>query len=429
MRRPFKPPIKSLFSPWIRLIFPLFLRFGKSRVQVTVTSQCREILEQMRNQRCMLVPNHPSQSEPLVMFELGRQLRQHFLFVVAWQVFERLNGFQGWLLQRVGSYSLIRGIADRESFRYTRSALQNGKMPLVVFAEGFATNHNAQIFPIETGTIGLGFMALQDFQKRFPENTLPPLYLVPVGIQYHYDDSIRKELLKSVTRLESALGFEILSQGKSITLEKRLMRVGEYVIRRMAAEYGISFPENHPLDALSLAELQDILLAKIEQLFSLPAAPDLSVWSRIKRIHGVKDHNLFEQALVRGTYERTWLKRKSVLAELFFHQLLTLHGALIEENPTLQRMVEITRRLEKEILGSATCQGPRKAVIKAAPPINLSEHYEAYRRERKLTLLQITQQVQQALQNMVDPSGSDLVLCDDIPVAEVTIRANMAQPS
>lgn len=403
MKRPFRAPIDSPLSPLIRAIFPLFLRLGKSQVRVKVTPECRDILRRMKGQRCMLIPNHPSQSEPLVMFELARQIRQQFLFVVAWQVFERLYGFQGWLLQRVGSYSLIRGIADRASFRYSRTVLSEGRAPLVIFAEGFATNHNEVIFPIESGTIGLGFMALNDFHKQFPNKDLPSLYLVPIGIQYQYDDCIQSELEKSIRRLEEAVGFQ--SDFQNITFEQRLIRLGEFSIRRLAAEYGLPLTAEGQLNSDTLELLHQALLEKLERLFSLSDNGELSVWSRIKRIHGLKDINLNEEVLTDYRYEQTIFKRKNMLAELFFHQLLTLHGGLIEERPTIQRMVEVTRRLEKEILGAAKCQAPRTAVIKAASPINLADYYAAYCRERKLTLQQIAHKVRTAMQELVDPTG------------------------
>ena len=74
-------------------------------------------LEALRPYRAILCPNHPTETDPIVLFWLARMLRQPFNYCATRQT---LDGLRGKLLNQVGVYSVIRGFPDRESLRMSR---------------------------------------------------------------------------------------------------------------------------------------------------------------------------------------------------------------------------------------------------------------------------------------------------------------------
>ena len=77
--------------------------------------------------RAMICPNHSNRHDPQVMFALSRYAGEDFNFVAAREVFDWDQGMNGWWLQHLGCYSVVRGASDRESFKTSKRILVEGK--------------------------------------------------------------------------------------------------------------------------------------------------------------------------------------------------------------------------------------------------------------------------------------------------------------
>ena len=49
------------------------------------------------------------------MIEVGRLLRRRLFFMAAWQLFKGHKGIDGWVMQRMGAFSVDREGADRRA--------------------------------------------------------------------------------------------------------------------------------------------------------------------------------------------------------------------------------------------------------------------------------------------------------------------------
>lgn len=126
----FRPPKNNhLIIGMAKFILPLIMRVVTKVEDVEVRGDGIERLRKFSDKRVILSPNHPEGIEPYILFYLSRALDKEFNFLAAKEVFEQpqqagwllqwLGGYS-WFLQRLGVYSIVRGTADRSSFRMTR---------------------------------------------------------------------------------------------------------------------------------------------------------------------------------------------------------------------------------------------------------------------------------------------------------------------
>src|SRR5438105_9010838 len=104
----------------------------------------------------LAAPNHSHDSDPHVMMEVGRQLRRPFYFMAAWQIFRMHWGIDGWVMQRMGAFSVDREGCDRRAMRQAVELLTTGQC-LVIFPEGEIYRLNDRLTPLLEG---VAFMAL-----------------------------------------------------------------------------------------------------------------------------------------------------------------------------------------------------------------------------------------------------------------------------
>lgn len=164
----FKPPTlnRSLLQFFYQCL-PFLLKHQMGNLRVQIEPETLDKLKAIQGERCLLLPNHPSDSDPAVMFELARQLDEAFFYVAAREVFDYSMGFRGWLFQNLGVYSLVRGTNDRKSIKTSIETLSENKGRLVIFVEGEISSQNDTLLPIEHGVIQLAFMALSDAHKKW----------------------------------------------------------------------------------------------------------------------------------------------------------------------------------------------------------------------------------------------------------------------
>src|SRR3954454_7257493 len=65
----------------------------------------------------LLAPNHSHDSDGYVMTEIARRVGRQFYFMAAWHIFRGHWGLDGWVLQRLGAFSVDREGIDRRAVR------------------------------------------------------------------------------------------------------------------------------------------------------------------------------------------------------------------------------------------------------------------------------------------------------------------------
>jgi 1-acyl-sn-glycerol-3-phosphate acyltransferase len=148
----FRPPKDSpLLLNFIKICSPMYKKIGLGGVQLKIEKGALERFEKLKGKRTMICPNHSNRHDPQTMFFFGQAVGECFNYVAAREVFEWDGGMNGWWLQRIGAYSVVRGAPDRESFKTTKRILSEGKRKLVLFPEGEISRQNDTLLPLETG--------------------------------------------------------------------------------------------------------------------------------------------------------------------------------------------------------------------------------------------------------------------------------------
>jgi len=354
-------------------------------------------LEALKAHRGILTPNHPTGADPFVVMWLGRMLRQPFNYLCAREV---LVGPKGWLLNQLGTYSVIRGIADRESLRTTRRLLAEHNRKVVIFPEGEIYEHNDTLLAFQSGVAQIGFWALDDLAKAGKEPALP---LVPIAIKYRCSDAARPAIEASLRRLEAALS---LTPKPGFGAYQRLLRVGYTMLGALETDLGIAADEAKELrDRIQeyRRKLMDRVARAVETKVDTRQSPadqlhllynDLKTWV------GVLPETPSE-------YDRVLYRRRVEIAAPLFYDLqrlqnfIALTGDYVRQEPTAERFLEVLGRLEKELFGEVRQVVPREARVRIAPPIRLEERYDEYRKNKRGVVAAVTGEMEGAIRGML----------------------------
>src|SRR5258708_12074382 len=108
------------------------------------------------------------------MMEIGRRIGRRIHFMAAWQIFRTHWGLDGWILQRMGAFSVDREGCDRRAIHQATEILTTGRS-LVVFPEGEVYRLNDRLTPLLDG---VAFMALSAQPHLAKTAQGPPVCIV-----------------------------------------------------------------------------------------------------------------------------------------------------------------------------------------------------------------------------------------------------------
>lgn len=420
-KQPFCPPkTNALIVGLFKFFLPVLQRKMLKGLKVEIAEGDLQRLRVLKGESMLLMPNHPTADDPFVPFALSKQLGETFNFVAARELFNLNNGFRGWLLQRCGVYSVIRGACDRESFKTTKDILVQGQNRLVIFIEGEVSNENDTLIPFEPGVIQLAFWALEEKMKLWkqgnPTDTPPPnLYLAPMAIKYMYQVNVDHYIEKALQDLETAviLGYEP-KQVKDMDFIQRILNIGHIVLASQEKRLSIVPEEGSTLNE-RLEVFKDRLLQKMEHFLDLKPSPSTSVLDRIRGVRNRLDKAsyTFQEPPPMSPYEARMLEHLRLELQEFYDELertvnlLVLREGSIADNKTPERYIDVIRRLEREVYGQPATNPPRTAIVKVAEIANLKDHYEAYEQNKKQTVQALADQFESSMYQLLQSIGKN----------------------
>ena len=369
-------------------------------------------LRQYDGERMLLFPNHPSFHDPMVMFTLSRRLQQPFQFLAAHETFvkptvtfaispvlmplERIAQKQWFLrlfrafMQRLGMYSVRRGLPDRPSVAATLDLVSEPDCRLVIFAEGGCSFQNDTVMPYRSGGIQLAFQAMKRFAKR--SAPIPDIYVLPVAIKYSYCRNMAPIIRKTLARLETQL--DLPKNGK--TDYERLRAIAQSVLTNLEQEYGFPSPATDPPWTERVTTLKQRAIEYCESPLGLtPTGSYLR--ERVYRIQ----HKLEELEEAGSPLPEQNAIRRAAQRLLNFD---AIYDGYVATLPTAERFLDTLIRLEREVfdIDQPPSKGFRRARVMVAEPINLKDYFDAFERDRTATVEQIITIVQQAVQASLD---------------------------
>ncbi len=398
----FKPPKPSpTIRNFIRLIQPFIFDHFLGRFRVEIDEESLERLRRIKNERTLILPNHPAQWDPWAILELSRRMGEHFYYVVAREVFDWHHGIQGWLLQRMGCYSVVRGASDKDSFKTTKDTLQHNRGRLVIFVEGEISNQNDSLLPLEPGVIQLAFLSLQDIYKQNNRDldSLPSLYVCPTAIKYIYEPKgLTETIEKALANLEKATGIPL----PATSHYERVRAIGRKVLDETSSQFGYPLSFDDSIDD-QIRGLENFMLTKLEQVVNLLFETHLSYLERVRRIRNMVDKLLKDVPEDLTPYQaRLFDHQKAVLKNFYWDldrivNFIAIYDGYMHPDMTAERYVEVIRRLEKEVYGWYHLRHPRTVYMKVLEPIDLKSYFPQFLQDKKKTTEAILGQVESAL--------------------------------
>ncbi len=384
--------LNPTLTRFLQKVAPLLLR-QRYQIELVLSTEANVQLATLRHSPCLLLCNHPTFNDPMVMFLFSAVVQRSFYYLAA---HERFRGLAGWLFQRIGAYSIRRGQADRDSVVYTLKLLAQPDCKLVIFPEGGCSFQNDTVMPFRPGAIQ---MALQALTKQAKQGNRHDFYVVPLSLKYRYTGQMQPLIEQTLRRLEQALGVS-----HSGNFYDRLRVIAAILLQQFEQEYGIE-----PADAdwnQRIRTLKAQILQQCEQRLNLTPAPDEPNRERVYRIQhaienryaaGVEGSN---GVSVNGPEE--WEEmRKSLTRVLNFD---AIYDGYVAEKPTPERFLDTLVRLERSIfhIDQPPPKGPQQAFLRVGQPINLRDYLEDYEHNRAATIKTLTQQLQHKVQQNLD---------------------------
>ena len=396
----FKPPKpNALFIRVAQWLVPLVLRGPLKVSKFVVDPESMERLSAIANNPIVLAPNHADYADASIMFALSKRIGNPFRYMCARETFKgRLRSF---LMQRFGVYSVTRGSIDREAFRTTRNFLTEGKHPLVIFAEGEISRQNDTVMPFESGVVQLCFWALDDMTKA---DSVKPLYAVPVGIKYIYNQEMWDEIEDALTRLER----EILPQGSPAAddLYGRLRTIGAAIVSTLEREYRLKPDEDSSLNE-RIEQLREHILSQMEEFMGVTPQPTIHPRTRVRALKNLIDGEIYRETDELPAYERQIHEQRLEKFQEFYPDLnrlinfIAIYDGYVGETQSPERFLEVITRIEREVFGDSKPRGPRIAFMRFGTPKNLLDRYENYKQDKKQTVQDITLELETEVQALI----------------------------
>ncbi|HEY7088083.1 MAG TPA: lysophospholipid acyltransferase family protein [Tepidisphaeraceae bacterium] len=339
----------------------------------------------------LLCPNHSYTGDGAVALELSRRAPRRVYVMAAWHVFRTKFGVKGWLLQRQGCFSVDREGCDRRAIKQAVELLTTGKA-LCIFPEGEIYHTNERLTPLREGVAFIAATAQRDLDKRaaIPSPGTPAfgseaqarrgegqgggsvatVWLVPVGVRYHFIGNVMPALESAMTELERRV---LLTTKVGQPLHERIIRFGEVALTIKEKDHlGHEGSGDLPTRINALAQH---VLAKREQMHLGKANPDEAIPVRVKLLRQHFLESVWEKEPDEATMRTAFEGLGDVQLAL---QLYSYPGDYISQKPSVERMAETIEKFEEDVYGTyATPKGRRRALVRIGEPISVREHMGA----------------------------------------------------
>jgi hypothetical protein len=169
----------------------------------------------------LLAPNHTRPSDPFVVAELGVRCRWPVHTMAAWHVFAE-SRVQGFLLSRIGTFSMNRERTDTASLRCAVDLLANGSFPVVMFPEGILSRTNDHLLDLQRGPAHVARRAARLAAGRGRRVVIHPVFL-----RYRLEDRIEERCDAVLRDLSTLTG---LPDNPALPLRERILHFGKNLL-------------------------------------------------------------------------------------------------------------------------------------------------------------------------------------------------------
>lgn len=457
-----KPPLEFIppnFNPLIlrgsQFLLPFWLKYRTAIANIQTENV--EVLVDLYRQfqagkiRFLIAFRHPSASDPYALtyllwkmvpqvakqqgISLNYPIHAHFIYdrgIPLWA-----GEFVSWLYPKMGGTPIHRGKVDRAGLRSARELFSNGQFPMMAAPEGATNGHNEVVSPLEPGISQMAFWCAEDLLKA---GRSEQVFILPVGIKYHYVQAPWQAIEKLLEQLEIESGLPVGIKDDAVMMDedlshilhpssllyRRLYRLGEHILTLMEDFYTRFYHQTLPkppettdrneLLAFRLKALLDAALQVAEKSFNLP--PKGSAIDRCRRLEQAGWDWIFREDIKNlealSVLERGLADRVAAEASLrMWHMRLVesfvaVTGRYVLEKPTAERFAETTlllwdmlTRIKGGNPFGRPQLGKQGVKVTVGQPISVSSRWDDYHVSRRKAVADLTQDLQTALERAI----------------------------
>lgn len=390
----FRPPKYSRF--WASIIYAVsdrfFLRRRYNVAGVKVVAGGEEILRKYRNGDSLLVaPNHSDHCDPHSLLHLSRRFKIPIHFMAAREIFEKIGGLQGAILQRVGVFSIDREGTDLKSIKAAMRILYEGRFPLVMFPEGEIYHLNEKLTPLNEGA---AILALRTAKKVNKEKQGKGAFIIPTAMKYSHIDDISSTFPERLERLEQHI---LWAPQNHLSIVNRIYKFGEAALSLKEKEFLDRTLEGPLVERLS--RFREILISNEEERY-FSKISDGNHPARVRRLRGkirsiLLDGEKPEEKVIKQCY--------SSLDRLYIAiQLYSYPGQYLREKPSMDRIAETIHKFEEDVFQENCIPGKRSVEITFCEPIDLFDYLDSLKKDAKRTTARVTQRIEKAITEVLE---------------------------
>lgn len=398
----FKPPKPNRLVIWFcEALLPVYVNIVE-RLTFRFFESPGQPLKFLKGKSVVVVINHGDRQDPLVVVALAKHMGEAFYCLVAREVFDWYNGMLGWLFQKLGCYSVNRGVADFRSIHTTHQILAHSHSKLIVFPESEITGDEQSVHELNASFIHLLLESQEDLAKSASGQSI---WVLPIGVSYRLESSLEKSVSRLLRKIERRLHID---QKESDDIESRVFAAVDKVLQNFAKRYMISFG-----DAQSRVEQVRISARLICERIAnytdfktehLKTEEMLMYFLRNRVANGlatVKHHSAAQAQSLSPEVARTY---RNFLEDLDrVERLLILHRILKHPSSPIQ-ICRIMDFLEAETTGRMTKKGRQCASILIGKPIEVLPYLQSYKSCKDTAIKRLSTDIRRDMQTTLDSS-------------------------
>ena len=405
----FIPPAFHLPTAWFTdAATPAFLKLAHNIDEVIIRPEDRDMLRSLRKRRLIYFSNHPTQAEPTIAWVISNAMGARFNSMAARRAFDFGFGLVGKLFQATGAFSVIPGIADRESMSMARKILIAPAGKLILYPEGEPmSSENDNLMPFQPGIVKLGLSAMDDLVKQSPGSDITILSAFIKYVIKASREEIVSDLEKSIDVIAQKLGVEPGERN----LLRRFLMIGRVLSEQVEREYGLPVDDSMDWD-FRTGRLRHAVLDGVADRLKLSrydreadAIQKLRFLTAVLELEELKH----PQSPISGaTGEDLRIANRDIIRAYDF---IVMRREYLVAYPSAERFYEWLARFESlvlgkrpRMLGGEPSHLPRAAYVTFAKPFGLSDYYEKYKQDRKGTLQEILDRLRSDLEERLQQS-------------------------
>ncbi len=369
-----EPAQSSLTVSFYQCIWKLQALLHRGRTRLLLSPEVSSVFARLKDQRVIICANHPMEEDGPILFALSAAIKQTFLFLAAREIFGHSGSKHARILQKLGCYSVQRGLADIHAFKCSCELLSKAPSKIVIFPEGEVSYRGNFMRDFESGPELIALSALNNLRRS---GSNEKVFILPVALKYEFSRDQTWYLAGVMQRIERALKID----NSTIPFYRRIRLAFDQILEKLENDYSI--PRNADLIESRIFEIGNKRIEQWANLLNLCLPAELS---QVRKIH------LLMNAIAARLYGATDGKPSEAERKFFKNGIFQLKQCIslmaVRENdfrPQLNQedAMELLRSLTWLVLPGIKIKRPDTVLIGASTPIDVEDFLPKSAAERK----------------------------------------------